>query len=108
MMSLWICLAGVKPNPKCKGFRRFGKGKGAYVHIAAWAESRAAFEQRIIQEVDEIDCVLHDFDDVDLLDNRMRQSDYPDEFIDILKTATSRPEAAVFGEFHIWLKDDAN
>jgi hypothetical protein len=42
-MRLWIAPAGLKPNPKCKGFRRFDGGEGAHVHITAWAESREAF-----------------------------------------------------------------
>src|SRR5438128_10973505 len=55
-MELWIGLAGLKANPNCTNFKRFGKGKGAYVHIATWADSRDAFEQRVKKAVEELDC----------------------------------------------------
>ena len=91
-MRLWIGLARLKPNPKCKRFRRFDSGKGAYVHIAAWAEPREAFESRVQREAEEIDCILCGIDDVALLRT----------------TATNQPEAAVFGTFHRWMSHDSN
>lgn len=107
-MRLWIGLAGLKPNPKCKGFRRFDGGKGAYVHIATWAESREAFESRVQREAEEIDCILCEIDDVALLEKRLEAADDQEELIDMRTTATNQPEAAVFGTFHIWMSDDSN
>lgn len=107
-MELWIGLAGLKARPKCKNFRRFGKGKGAYVHIAAWAESRPAFEERLKRAVEELDCVLVDLDEVEPLESKIASCDSPEQFIDIQKTATDHPNDAVFGDFYIWHRDDSN
>jgi len=73
-MRLWIGLAELKPNPKCKGFRRFDGGKGAYVHIAAWAESREALESRVQREEKEIDCILCE---IDLMEDELRAPAQP-------------------------------
>ena len=45
--DIWYGLACLKANPEVRNFRRFGKGKGAYVNIVAWADSRAAFEEKV-------------------------------------------------------------
>lgn len=104
-MKLWIGLAGLKPKPHCK---RFGKGKGAYVHIAAWAESRDAFEKHVKLRVEDLDCYLWDFDDVGLMEDRIGAGDFPDEFLDIQSTAMHNPQDTVYGDFHVWERDDAN
>jgi hypothetical protein len=103
-MELWIGLAGLKANPKCANFHRFGKGKGAYVHIAAWAESREAFELRVRRAAEEIDTVLVELADVDLLEARIASGDCPEQFRDISDMAA----IAVFGDFSIWHSDDSN
>lgn len=41
--DVWTGLACLKANPKVKGFRRFGKGKGAYVNANQFG-SRTDFE----------------------------------------------------------------
>lgn len=107
-MQLWVGLAGVKPNPQCKEFRRFGEGKGAYIHSAAWAESQAAFGERIKRAVEELDCILCEWDDVSLLEARLEGDDYPEEFLDMRTTAVDNPDDTVFGTFHIWLQNDDN
>lgn len=41
-MEIWTGVACIVANPNCKGFRRFGdNGKGAYVNLAASADSRS-------------------------------------------------------------------
>jgi hypothetical protein len=45
--DVWFGLACVKANQKAKSFRRFGKGKGAHVNVVAWADSQAAFEEKV-------------------------------------------------------------
>jgi hypothetical protein len=107
-MELWVGLAGLKANPKSKSFRRFGKGKGAYVHVAAWAETPAAFEERVRRAADELDCILVDLDDVELLETEMDRDEVPEQFTDMLRMAKERPGDAVFGDFHIWHEDEAN
>jgi hypothetical protein len=91
-----------------KGFRRFDGGKGAYVYIAAWAESREALENRVQREAEEIDGILGEIDDAALLEKRLEAADDPEEFIDMSTTATNQPEAAAFGTFHIGMNDDSN
>jgi len=107
-MELWVGLAGLKANPDCKNFRRFGSGKGAYVHIAAWADSREGFEKRIQGAVEELDCILVELDDVAPLETRVAPGDFPEEFIDIRRTAADHPNDTVFGEFYIWHRDDSH
>ena len=105
-MELWIGLAGLKANPNCTNFKRFGKGKGAYVHIAAWADSRDAFEQRVKKAVEELDCILYELDDVSTLESKMKTADYPEEFLDMRRAAMNHLEDAVFGNSHIWQQED--
>jgi len=96
------------PTSKCKNFRRFGGGKGAYVHIVAWAESPKAFEKRVQRAVEELDCILVELDDVAALETLMASPNSPEQFIDMRKTATDHPNDAVFGDFHIWDREDSN
>ena len=44
-MELWTGLVCFVANPRCKSFKRFGDGKGAYVNVVAWAESAKHFER---------------------------------------------------------------
>jgi len=106
-MELWTGLAALKPKPEYNNFRMF-EGKGAYVHIAAWAESQAAFEEHVKKQADELECILCELEDVDLMDAKMEQDDYPVEFIGIRSRATTHPEDTIFGTFHSWMQDDAN
>ena len=57
-MDLWTGLACLKANPKVKTFRRFGKGKGAFVNVVACVESQEAFQERVKRHVEELDCIL--------------------------------------------------
>jgi hypothetical protein len=107
-LKIWIGLAGLKPRPKQKDFRRFGKGKGAYVQVAAWAASPAEFEERVRKAAADLNCVLVELDDVGLLEIAIEKEDAPEHLADMLKTAEAHPADAVFGDFHIWHKDDAN
>ena len=107
-MDLWVGLACLKPNPAVKGFRRFGKGRGAYVNVVAWAESQQAFEENVRYHSEKLDCILVELDHVGLLETRMKSSDFPEEFIDMRQTAIRQPEDTVFGCFHIWDQNESN
>lgn len=106
-MKLWIGLASLKPKPECKRFKRFA-GKGACVHIAAWADSQVAFEEHVKKQAEELDCILSEVEDVGLLEARMAAEDYPEEFVDIRARAVSQPSDTVYGHFYSWLHDDSN
>jgi hypothetical protein len=106
--AIWTGLACLKANPKVKNFRRFGKGKGAYVNIAAWAESKAAFEEKVKRHTKEMDCVLVELEDVQLLESRMKLPDFPEEFINMRQTANRQQADTVFGTFHIWMQEESN
>src|SRR5450631_1457489 len=95
--DIWTGLACLKANPKVKNFRRFGKGKGAYVNIAAWAESKTAFEEKVRRHTKEMDCILVEFEDVQLLESKMKLPDFPDEFINMRQTANRQQADTVFG-----------
>jgi hypothetical protein len=107
-MKLWIGLAQLKGNPNCKDFRRFGDGKGAFVWVAAWAESRAAFEMHVKAASEDLDCILCNLEDVELMDARIDAGGCPEEFIEMRGTAIRQPKDTVFGTFHTWLQDDSN
>jgi hypothetical protein len=108
-MELWVGLAAVKGDPRCKDFRRFGKGKGACVNVVAWAESREQFEQKVRNiAMRDLDCILCELENVGFLEERMKTGDFPDEFINMRATTYRQPEDTVFGTFHTWLQDDAN
>jgi hypothetical protein len=108
-MELWTGLAALKRDPKCKNFRRFGKGKGAYVNVVAWAESSKEFEQKVrnIAQRD-LDCILCELEKIDLLEARMQSDDFPAELITMRATAYRQREDTVFGTFHTWLQDERN
>ena len=106
--DIWVGLACLKPNPEVRNFRRFGEGKGAYVNIVAWAQSKDAFEEKVKRQVGELDCILVELDDVGLLESRMNTQNFPEEFVDMRQTANRQPEDTVFGTFHIWHQEDAN
>jgi hypothetical protein len=107
-VELWIGLGCLTPNPTCKDFRRFGDGKGAYVHIVAWAASRDHFESLVKRAVEGLDCILRELEDVGLLEARMESDNYPDEFLDMRRTALNQREDIVFGTFHIWEQSDVD
>ena len=108
-MELWTGLACLVPDPKCKNFKRFGDGKGAYVHVVAWAESHGHFENRIREIAsDQLDCIVREIESVDLLENKMRGEDFPEEFLTMRETANRQRNDVVFGQFHTWLEDDVN
>jgi hypothetical protein len=101
-MDIWTGLARVKANPAIKGFRRFGKGKGAYVNVVACVESREAFEERVKRHVEGLDCILVELENVQLLEARMGEDDYPEELLTMRETAARQTADTVFGTFHIW------
>ena len=105
-MELWVGLAELRANPNCKDFRRFGKGKGAFVWVAAWAESRAAFETNVKVMSEGLDCILYGLEEVGLLDAKMEADTYPEEFAEMRATATRHPQDTVFGTFHVWRQED--
>jgi len=107
-MDLWTGLACLKANPAVKGFRRFGKGKGAYVNVVACVESRAAFEERVKRHSEGMDCILVELEHVQLLEARMSEDDYPEELITMRETAARQTGDTVFGTFHTWDQEDAN
>lgn len=107
-MDLWTGIACLKANPEVKGFRRFGKGKGAYVNVVACVESKAAFEERVKRHAEGMDCILVGLEHVQLLEARMSEEDHPEELITMRETAARQTTDTVFGTFHIWHQEDAN
>lgn len=107
-MELWAGLAELRANPKCKNFRRFGKGKGAFVWVVAWEESQAAFEAKVKLMSESLDCILYGIEQVGRLEDKMKTEDYPEEFISMRETAIRQPRDTVFGPFHTWDQDDRN
>jgi hypothetical protein len=107
-MDFWTGLACLKANPRVKGFRRFGKGKGAWVNIVACVESREAFEERVKRHVEGLDCILVELDNVQLLEARMGEEDCPEELITMRETAARQTGDTIFGTFHIWHQGDSN
>jgi len=79
--SIWTGVACLKADPRVKKFRRFGKGKGAFVNVVAWAESQDAFVQKVNRHAEELDCILVELDDVQPLESRINLPDHPDELI---------------------------
>jgi hypothetical protein len=107
-MDLWTGVACLKANPKVKGFRRFGDGKGAYVNVVACVESQAAFEERVKRHSEGMDCILVELAHVQLLEARMSEEDYPEELITMRETAARQTTDTVFGTFYTWDQEDAN
>ncbi len=90
-MQLYVGLACLKANPDCKDFRRFGDGRGAYVHVLAWADSREAYSRRVQTTAEELDCILVELDDVELLETKMGSGDFPEEFLNMRNIAVRQP-----------------
>jgi hypothetical protein len=107
-MKLWVGLAELRANPNCKDFNRFGKGKGAFVWVAAWEESPAAFEAKVKIMSESLDCILYRIEQVEPLEEKMKTEEYPEEFINMRATAIRQPQDTVFGTFHVWHQDDRN
>jgi len=105
-MELWVGLAELRGNPDCQNFRRFGKNKGAFVWVAAWAESQAAFETEVKVMSESLDCILYGLEEIGLLDAKMEADNYPEEFINMRATATRQRQDTVFGGFHTYRRDD--
>lgn len=76
--------------------------------MVAWAESEAAFEEKVKRHVDGLDCILIELDEVQPLESRMSIPNFPEELIDMRQTANRQHEDTVFGRFHIWHEEDAN
>ena len=108
-MNLWTGLACLVSDPNCANFKRFGDGKGAYVHVVAWAESQERFRDRVIAiAAEQLDCIVREIEDVDLLENKMQGEDFPEEFLNMRETAHRQRNDVVFGTFHTWLESDVN
>jgi hypothetical protein len=107
-MELWAGLAELRADPKCKDFRRFGESKGVFVWIAAWAESQSAFEAKARIMSEGLDCIVYGLEKVGLLDAKMEEDGYPEEFIDMRSTAIRQPLDTVFGTFHRWSQEDTH
>jgi len=107
-LDSWTGVACLKANPKVKGFRRFGKGKGAYVNVVACVESKPAFEARVKLHVEGMDCILVELENVQLLETRMSSEDCPEELITMQQAAARQQMDTVFGTFHIWHQEESN
>jgi len=55
-----------------------------------------------------MDCILVELENVQLLEARMSDEDYPEELITMRETATRQTTDTVFGTFHIWHQEDSN
>lgn len=106
--NIWTGVACLKADPKVKNFRRFGKGKGAYVNVVAWAKSQSEFEEKVNRHTKGLDCVLVELESVQLLESRMARDDFPEELTTMRETAIRQQEDTVWGAFHIWHRDEAN
>jgi hypothetical protein len=76
--------------------------------VVAWAESQEGFLERVSQVAVELDCILLEMDEIQLLDSRMEEPDYPEELITMRSTAQRQPSDIIFGRFHVWLQRDVN
>ena len=106
--NIWTGIACLKAHPQAKNFRRFGKGKGAYVNVVAWAEGAKEFEDKVKRHTESLDCILVGLENVQLLESRMQEDDFPEDLITMRETARRQREDTMFGTFHIWHQDDAN
>jgi hypothetical protein len=107
-MDLWTGLACVKPKPEIKDAEPLDGGKGAWVKVVAWVESRLAFEERVKRHAEGMNYILVELDNVQLLEVRINREDYPEELMDMRQTATRQPEDSIWGTFHIWDQDERN
>ena len=106
--NIWTGIACLKANPKVKNFRRFGKGKGAYVNVVTWSRTKNEFEEKVKRHAEQLDCILVDLENVQLLESRIEEEDSPEELIIMRETANRQQEDTVWGTFHIWHQEDAN
>ena len=105
-MELWVGLAELRGNPASKDFRRFGEDKGAFVWVAAWAESPTDFEKKVRLISETLDCILYGLEKIGPLEARMELAEYPEEFINMRATAHRQPLDTIFGRFHTYKRDD--
>ena len=105
-MELWAGLVCLVADPRCKNFKRFGNGKGAYVNVVTWAESAKHFEGRVTASAERLDCIVREMEQVELLESALGREGCPDEFFTMRTTAELQPEDVVFGIFHVWVQDD--
>jgi hypothetical protein len=108
-MEIWTGLVCLVADPACKNFKRFGDGKGAYVHVVARAESAGHFEQRVTTIArDQLDCIVRKTDQIELLEAALQREDCPEEFFTMRSTAERQPDDVIFGTFHVWEQGDLN
>lgn len=78
------------------------------MNIVAWASSEEEFANRVKKTTTDLDCILLELEHIKLLEERMEEPEYPEELIEMRVTAQRRPDDIVFGDFHVWVQDDAN
>ncbi len=78
------------------------------MNVVAWADTSEHFCERVKQTATELDCILLELEKVKLLDERMEESDFPEELITMRTTAHRQQNDVVFGTFYTWSQDDAN
>ncbi|HEY6370534.1 MAG TPA: hypothetical protein VIX37_08140, partial [Candidatus Sulfotelmatobacter sp.] len=106
--DIGVGLAGLKANSAVKNFRRFGKRKGAYVNVVAWADGQTAFEEKGKRHVEGLDCILVELGDMQLLESTMEIPESPEELIAMRQTSLRQPNDTAFGTYQIWRRDEAN
>lgn len=82
--------------------------EGAWVNIVACVQSQEAFEERVKRHAKGVDCILIELENVQLLEARMSDEEYPEELIAMRETAARQTTGMVFGAFHIWHQEDSN
>jgi hypothetical protein len=80
----------------------------AWANVVAWVDSQDEFEKRLRRHAEDLGYLLVEIDAVQSLDTRIRRKDYPEELLDMRETATRQPEDSIWGNFHIWERDEAN
>jgi hypothetical protein len=55
-----------------------------------------------------MDCILVELENVQLLEARMSDEDYPEELITMRETAARQTADTVSGTFHIWHREDSS
>ena len=78
------------------------------MNIVAWAHSGEEFGTRVKKAAADLDCILLELEDIQLLDQRMEEPDFPEELIEMRATAQRQRDGIIFGDFHVWVQDDAN
>jgi hypothetical protein len=82
--------------------------RGAYVNVIAWACSEEEFCKKVRKAAADLSCILQESEKVQLLEQRMEETEYPDELITMRATAQRQPDDIVFGTFYTWVQDDRN